>query len=532
MASRTTGIDLGRPRTTGSAGQQQHFEEEDSLGMMDGMYDEGEEHPSFIESFDDGGEHESQEQESSLDLDSQWGNGGGFNMMDSLLEFSEAEESQAEIQLRELSVAYGETQHEVRDLEKRIQRRTLLVDTLRTAYLKDVVTLKHVLMDVLTSEERRAAVSEYNSRLPSVDLRRPLQLYGPKDAELRVLPCAACGGVVDVTMHDSDAADRMQKAIKKLRAKVCCESSLSLPHERILYTPTLYFYLRSTPLQKFNLLNPPFPQLTTIKFKTRHLKKFTPKKTGREAPRTTRHLRRQAGERGGGPPRLQQGAWGGEALLVRRAQEGQRGQRQASERQCAPVCESGALKGFLALPLSFQLSFRTVSLLSLCRVPLSCCLPGPGAPLKFKSKKSLLSTSPPPLQTHTHATSQTHTCRPIYPPHTYTLKERIPRNGAQPNRDHQATRGQGDAAAAGGAGAERAQGVLWGHDAATLVGAAGRQFFQGDFLFYNLSPLCPQNSVDEIEIEIEINSPRPNHPNDYLTQNHNHNHTPPQPRPR
>ena len=209
--SRTTGIDQERPATTGSTGQQQFFEDDD----LDGMHDDGEmEHPSFVESFDD-----ADAQGSSLDLDSQWGN-GGFNMTDSLLEFSEAEESQAEIQLRELSAAFGETQHEVKDLEKRLQRRTLLVDTLRTAYLKDVVTLKHVLTDVLSSDERRAAVSEYNSRLPSVDLRRALQLYGPKDAELRVLPCAACGGVVDVTMHDSDATERMQKAIKKLRVKV------------------------------------------------------------------------------------------------------------------------------------------------------------------------------------------------------------------------------------------------------------------------------------------------------------------------
>ena len=156
---------------------------------------------------------------SSIEMDHQsWGE-PGFNMADvSLMEFSE-EESQLERDLRDLSSAYDESQYEVQDLEKRIRNRTKLLELMRTAYLKDIVTLKHVLNDVLSSDERRNVIEEYNQRLPSIDLRQPLRVFAPKNAEMRLKPCKECGGHVDITMHDSDAATRMKAALDKYRGR-------------------------------------------------------------------------------------------------------------------------------------------------------------------------------------------------------------------------------------------------------------------------------------------------------------------------
>ena len=142
----------------------------------------------------------------------------------SMLDFSETDggthvRSQAEMDLEQLSDVYEGVQIEMRDLKNRLRARTKLVETFRLAYLRDVVAIKHCLNFALTDTERKTVLNEYTGRLPSLDLTEALALYAPPNAHLRVKPCAECGGIIDVTMNDSEHVAKLTSIIGKLKEK-------------------------------------------------------------------------------------------------------------------------------------------------------------------------------------------------------------------------------------------------------------------------------------------------------------------------
>ena len=107
----------------------------------------------------------------------------------------------------------------MRDLKLRLRRRTSIIEELRNAYLRDVVALKHVVYDVCSAGESEAILKQHLEHLPTVDLRDPLILHGPKDGEFRVVPCENCGGKIDIVFNDSDLVKKLKERITHYKSQ-------------------------------------------------------------------------------------------------------------------------------------------------------------------------------------------------------------------------------------------------------------------------------------------------------------------------
>lgn len=121
--------------------------------------------------------------------------------------------------LDNLHDAYKASRTEVKDLNTRMKSRAQLIDKIRSAYLRDVVTIKHILNDVLSGKEKKMVMDEFVGRLPSVDLADYLDLYKPPNTKLRLKKCDQCGGHVDVIIKDSDHVERLMKVIEKYKER-------------------------------------------------------------------------------------------------------------------------------------------------------------------------------------------------------------------------------------------------------------------------------------------------------------------------
>ncbi|KAG9402171.1 hypothetical protein AC1031_007874 [Aphanomyces cochlioides] len=99
-------------------------------------------------------------------------------------------------------------------LKERLNRRTMLIDVVRSAYYRDIVVVKEALL----AKEAGGSVSERVSTLPSTDLRDLLPLFAPSETFLRVHPCEKCGGVVELvhgeTKELNEARQQCNRALK------------------------------------------------------------------------------------------------------------------------------------------------------------------------------------------------------------------------------------------------------------------------------------------------------------------------------
>ncbi|KAF0721799.1 hypothetical protein Ae201684_018906 [Aphanomyces euteiches] len=99
-------------------------------------------------------------------------------------------------------------------LKERLNRRTMLIDVVRSAYYRDIVVVKEALL----AREAGASVSERVNTLPSTDLRDLLPLFAPSETFLRVHPCEKCGGVVELvhgeTKERNEARQQCNRALK------------------------------------------------------------------------------------------------------------------------------------------------------------------------------------------------------------------------------------------------------------------------------------------------------------------------------
>ena len=133
----------------------------------------------------------------------------------------------SETELASMSAALNEAEDGIVQLRKRLKKRVGIISHIRNAYLKDVVTLKHVINDVLTNNERQEVMAQYNAYLPSVDLRQYLELHGPKNSKLTVKPCEECGGFMEIMLDVGDTVRNLEAHIQyqkekeeKLRIKI------------------------------------------------------------------------------------------------------------------------------------------------------------------------------------------------------------------------------------------------------------------------------------------------------------------------
>ena len=91
-----------------------------------------------------------------------------------------------------------DAQEKIKSLQGRLKRRNILLETIRTAYLRDVVSIKTIISTVLQDHERYHVMKQWETVLPSLDLRGPIALCAPFECELHVIACEGCGSTVEI----------------------------------------------------------------------------------------------------------------------------------------------------------------------------------------------------------------------------------------------------------------------------------------------------------------------------------------------
>ncbi len=107
----------------------------------------------------------------------------------------------------------------IRQLKHRLIRRTEIIDEIRKFYLRDVVTIKYIMRDVLTGTEREHIYKQYESVLPSLDLKKALVLHAPVKTELQIKLCNECGGHLEIISRDSDEVEMLKKVLMEARER-------------------------------------------------------------------------------------------------------------------------------------------------------------------------------------------------------------------------------------------------------------------------------------------------------------------------
>lgn len=164
--------------------------------------------PSAGVSFDD-------EEDSSDEFDDS-------DMPDWLKPVKSADENdkQPDLDLLAMEQKHKEEMHVQREINRkycdRLKRRADLIAEIRKAYLRDIVTLKHVLNEQLSKDERVEVVQTWKKMIPSVDIRQHLMLYGPSEASFDTIPCDSCGGSVELVHHDSSEIEELSKALSHM----------------------------------------------------------------------------------------------------------------------------------------------------------------------------------------------------------------------------------------------------------------------------------------------------------------------------
>jgi hypothetical protein len=141
--------------------------------------------------------------------------GSSLESLSAIREEGESVGHQITPKSQEMEQKYLFSLETIRQLRHRLVRRTGVIEEIRKYYLRDIVTMKHVLKDVLVDSEREAAWKRYEEALPSLDLKESLMLHAPAKCEFRVKPCEMCGGQLELVTKDTDEVDYLKKIIKE-----------------------------------------------------------------------------------------------------------------------------------------------------------------------------------------------------------------------------------------------------------------------------------------------------------------------------
>lgn len=96
----------------------------------------------------------------------------------------------------------------IENLRAKVARRNALLDIIRKAYHRDVISIKEAFENMPTLEA-----------LPSIDLREGFHIFAPQECELRVRPCHECGGQIDLIHRESTRIVEYKYAIQMLEEK-------------------------------------------------------------------------------------------------------------------------------------------------------------------------------------------------------------------------------------------------------------------------------------------------------------------------
>eukprot|EP01035_Chromulina_nebulosa_P021553 gene21553-27905_t len=132
----------------------------------------------------------------------------------SVLDGSATGGGDATVYMLDLQAKYEDAQRNIKNLRLRLVRRTEMISNIRSYYLRDVVTIKLILNDLLSDDERHVIMQQYMERLPSVDLKQALRLHAPQYAELQITPCEQCGGKMEVVLVDSADVQRLNEQVE------------------------------------------------------------------------------------------------------------------------------------------------------------------------------------------------------------------------------------------------------------------------------------------------------------------------------
>ena len=99
---------------------------------------------------------------------------------------------------------------EIAHLRGRLERRNFVLDAVRRAYHLDVHLVKERIRKVHGHDDLLASV-------PSLDLRPALKLFSPEECEMRLRPCAACGGHLEIVHRESARITRLKQTCQTLQ---------------------------------------------------------------------------------------------------------------------------------------------------------------------------------------------------------------------------------------------------------------------------------------------------------------------------
>jgi hypothetical protein len=98
----------------------------------------------------------------------------------------------------------------------RLKRRIELIREMRAAYLRDVVLMKQLMIELLSSDERRLLLlKQQESALPSLDLQK-FFLSKPIENSFDILPCVSCGGTIEIVHHDSVEIKKLTTQLEQM----------------------------------------------------------------------------------------------------------------------------------------------------------------------------------------------------------------------------------------------------------------------------------------------------------------------------
>ena len=101
---------------------------------------------------------------------------------------------------------------QVKVLQERLDRRNLLIDSIRKSYHRDVLVVKEYLHNLkLNGNIPELETADFHNgqeidlkSIPSIDLKNQgFHLYAPEECELRLIPCFQCGGRLEVIHRES-----------------------------------------------------------------------------------------------------------------------------------------------------------------------------------------------------------------------------------------------------------------------------------------------------------------------------------------
>lgn len=103
---------------------------------------------------------------------------------------------------------------EAQEYKLRLFRRTMILEEVRKSYLKDVILLKQVMLEMFNDEDRMAVMAQYESMIPSLDMKQWFQPRAPELTTFQVRPCDLCGGHLEITINVSEELKELRLQIE------------------------------------------------------------------------------------------------------------------------------------------------------------------------------------------------------------------------------------------------------------------------------------------------------------------------------